>query len=76
MERETNGFVILNEQDLTIVQQVQPDDNEWKIKTEARVFWTEEDANDFASDRLEMWSVIHIHFKHKFIHHAVNQKEN
>jgi len=35
-------------------------------------FTTREQADSFASERLEMWSVSKIHFKHKWITHTPN----
>lgn len=35
-------------------------------------FTTGKDADSFASERLEIWSVSKIHFKHKWINHTPN----
>jgi hypothetical protein len=34
-------------------------------------FRTEKEADEWASQRLEMWSVFKVHFNHKFIKHTI-----
>jgi len=34
-------------------------------------FKTEKEADEWASQRLEMWSVFKVHFNHKFIEHTI-----
>ena len=34
-------------------------------------FRTEKEADEWASQRLEMWSVFKVHFNHKFIEHTI-----
>ena len=73
--KETKGFVILNEEDLTIVHQLKEDNNDCTFRTEARVFESEEDADNFAMGRLHLWSVLEINFTDKFIQHKSNQNK-
>lgn len=61
--RNTNLYIIINEYDLTALS-----DNEGNTLK----FKTEEEANEYASHRLEMWQIFHAHFNHKFIHHTIN----
>ena len=34
-------------------------------------FQTEKEADTWASERLEMWSIAKIHFNHEFLHHTI-----
>jgi hypothetical protein len=72
-DKTTHGFIILDEDKMKIIHQLKST-NGIEFKTEPRIWSREEDANTFASERLEMWSIIEINFKHRFIHHEVNQQ--
>lgn len=61
--RETNLFIVLDEHSLNTLK---GKDNKTKK------FQTEREANMFAGGRLEVWTVVHVHFIHRFINHEVN----
>tara|TARA_R110000751_G_scaffold293964_1_gene401745 strand:- start:54 stop:590 length:537 start_codon:yes stop_codon:yes gene_type:complete len=71
--KTTNVFTILNEDKMEIVKQtIRLKEN---IKYEMpMIFATEQEANEFASSKLEMWDVINSNFNHKFIQHNQNTK--
>jgi len=71
--KTTNVFTILNEDRMEIVKQtIRLKEN---IKYEMpMIFATEQEANEFASSKLEMWDVINSNFNHKFIQHNQNTK--
>jgi hypothetical protein len=62
--RTTNLYVIINDETLQTV---------WGVNSEGHSavakFHSEGEADTFASTFLESWSVVHIHFIHKHIHH-------
>ncbi len=60
----TRVFVVLNEETMQI---------ETKLTGKPRMFRSKDKANEWASERLEMWEVIKSVFMHSFIHHAPNQ---
>lgn len=66
--RKTNVWVVLDE--VTLQLAIDKESNE-DIKT--RTFKSEEEANTWASETLNVWSCINLNFKHKFVHHKVNQ---
>lgn len=61
--RETNLFIVLDEETLNTLK--------GKGNKTAK-FQTEEEANMFAGGRLEVWTVVKVHFQHRFINHKVN----
>ena len=61
--KETNLFIVLNEDTLNTLK--------GKGNKTAK-FETEEEANMFAGGKLEAWTVVKVHFKHRFINHEVN----
>tara|TARA_R110000796_G_scaffold110458_1_gene221982 strand:- start:1330 stop:1518 length:189 start_codon:yes stop_codon:yes gene_type:complete len=61
--KETNLFIVLDEDSLNTLK---GKDNKTKK------FQTEEEANMFAGGRLEVWTVVKVHFQHRFINHEVN----
>ena len=60
---ETELYIVINEETLNTLK--------GKGGKTAK-FTTREQADSFASERLEMWSVSKIHFKHKWITHTPN----
>jgi len=60
---ETELYIVINEETLNTLK-----GKEGKTAK----FTTREQADSFASERLEMWSVSKIHFKHKWINHTPN----
>lgn len=60
---ETELYIVINEETLNTLK--------GKEGRTAK-FTTREQADSFASERLEMWSVSKIHFKHKWINHTPN----
>ena len=61
--RETNLFIVLNEDTLNTLK--------GKGNKTAK-FKTEWEADAFASKKLEVWKVVKVHFTHRFINHEVN----
>jgi hypothetical protein len=61
--KETNVFLILDETTLEIVK---GDDNQ------ALKFSTQDEANEFASGRLDVWDVINSCFIHRRVQHIPN----
>ena len=60
--RTTKLFVVLNEETL----------NTMKGKGgKTAKFATEEEANMEAGGRLNMWTVVSVHFTHRFLHHKI-----
>jgi hypothetical protein len=63
--RTTNLYIIINDETLqTVIRKNKEGRNE--IAT----FHSEGEADTFASSRLDSWSVCHINFNHRFIHHT------
>ena len=60
---ETELYIVINEETLNTLK-----GKEGKTAK----FTTREQADSFASERLEIWSVSKIHFKHKWINHTPN----
>jgi hypothetical protein len=58
----TNLFVVLDEETLTAMK-----DNEGHTAK----FDTYEDANEIASQSLNMWSVVHVNFNDTWLQHKV-----
>tara|TARA_B110000908_G_scaffold148444_1_gene180936 strand:+ start:246 stop:434 length:189 start_codon:yes stop_codon:yes gene_type:complete len=61
--RETNLFIVLNEETLNTLK--------GKGNKTAK-FQTEDEANMFAAGKIEVWTVVKVHFTHRFINHEVN----
>ena len=61
---ETNVFVVLNEETLEMLKC----DSGRTLK-----FDTKEDANKYASRKLELWSVFQVAFKHPWIQHEADR---
>jgi hypothetical protein len=64
--KTTKLFIVINE--VTLKSSIDEETNE------VAKFETEKQADEWASERLEMWSVAKIHFNHKFIHHYYEDK--
>lgn len=62
-KRTTNIWIIIDEEKLEILK-----DRNGNPKK----FRTCEKANQWASDKLNMWAVFNVHFVHHFIHHKAN----
>ena len=60
---ETELYIVINEETLNTLK--------GKGGKTAK-FTTREQADSFASERLEIWSLSKIHFKHKWINHTPN----
>ena len=62
--RTTNLWIVLNEETL----------NTMKGKGgKTAKFETEEEADNAASGKLNMWCVVKVHFIHEWLHHKVNK---
>ena len=61
--RETNLFIVLDEKSLNTLKG--KGNKTAKFKTEA-------EADMFASEKLEVWTVVKVHFRHRFINHELN----
>ena len=59
--KTTELFIVIDETNLLTMK-----DNQMVQK-----FSTYEEANDCAAYKLEVWSVVKIHFEHKFIQHKI-----
>jgi len=62
-ERITKVFIIIDEEPLEVVK---------NKEGETLKFKTAEEANDYASERFELWSVQCVYLSHRFIHHEPN----
>ena len=60
--RTTKLFIVINEETLLTAK--------GKGNKTAK-FETEEQANEWASQRLEVWRVFKVHFQHEHIHHTI-----
>ena len=58
----TKLFIVINEETLETMK---------SKEGKTLKFKTEEDANKYASSRLEIWVVVSINFKHKFLKHEL-----
>ena len=63
-EKETKLFIVIDEATLLTAK--------GKHNKTAK-FRTEKEADEWASHRVEVWSVVKIHFTHKFIEHILLQ---
>tara|TARA_R100001443_G_scaffold101091_1_gene108862 strand:- start:5672 stop:5860 length:189 start_codon:yes stop_codon:yes gene_type:complete len=62
MEKNTNLWIVLNEETL----------NTMKGKGgKTAKFKTEKEANEKASQKLNMWSCVNVNFNHKWLNHKV-----
>ena len=61
--KTTELFIVIDE--ATLQTRINEDTNE------VAKFKTEKEADQWASERLEIWSVAKIHFNHKFINHKI-----
>jgi len=59
----TQLYIVINEETLETLKDV------YGVTAK---FTTRKDADDFASERLELWSIKEIFFKHKWINHTPN----
>ena len=64
--QDTRVFVILDEDNLKTVSSKEDD--------KTFCFETEREADHYAAQTLNLWTVIKVHFNHRFIHHAPNIK--
>lgn len=60
--KTTKLFVVLNEETLNTMK--------GKFGKTAK-FETEQEANNVASAKLNMWRVVRVHFNHEWLHHSV-----
>jgi hypothetical protein len=67
IEKTTKLWVVLNEETLTIARE------NTRAKAPAK-FHTEKQANNWASERLNMWVAVKVHFNHKWLQHKVDDK--
>lgn len=74
MEKTTNVFTVLDEDKMMIAEQTIALNNGFHKHVLPAIFETEKDADEWASSRLEMWTVVKSHFNHKFIEHKQNTK--
>ena len=74
MEKTTNVFTILDEDKMIIAEQTIALNNGFSKHILPAIFETEKEADEWASSRLEMWTVVKSHFNHKFIEHKQNTK--
>ena len=72
MEKSTKVFTVLNEDKMTIAQQTIALNNGLDKHVMTAIFETEQQADRWASERLEMWTVVKSHFNHKWINHRQN----
>ena len=72
--RNTNVFTVLNEDTMTIATQTIERHNRTTMAVLPAIFETKKDADEWASHRLEMWSVVKSNFNHKWIEHTQNTK--
>jgi len=61
--KETKLWIVLDEESLDTLK--------GKGNKTAK-FHTPEEADMFAAERLEVWRVVKVHFRHPFINHEVN----
>ena len=61
--KTTELFIVIDE--ATLKTRLDEETNE------VAKFRTEKEADEWASQRLEMWSVFKVHFNHKFIEHTI-----
>ena len=59
--RTTKLFIVIDEEKLLTA----------KKSNKTAKFDTEEQANEWASGRLNLWCVVKIHFKHEWIEHKI-----
>lgn len=69
-EQTTKGFAILNEETMQM-ETIKETDN-WRGYGNTLLFATEDEAEEHAAGKLELWQVIKIHFNHKCINHTIN----
>jgi len=74
MEKTTNVFTVLDEDKMIIAEQTVALNNGFHKHVLPAIFETEKDADEWASSRLEMWTVVKSNFNHKFIQHKQNTK--
>lgn len=60
--KHTKLFVVLDEATLLTMK---------GANNRTAKFATEEEANWAAAGKLEMWTVVEVNFKHRFLHHKV-----
>lgn len=65
-EKTTEIWVVLNEENLQIARE------NTRAKSPAK-FHTEEQANNWASERLNMWVAVKVHFNHRWLQHKVDE---
>ena len=59
----TKLFIVLNEETLNTMK---------GFGGKTAKFETEEEADMVASESLNMWTVVKVHFNHRWLHHTVN----
>jgi hypothetical protein len=72
MEKTTNVFTVLDEDKMIIAEQTVALNNGFSKHVLPAIFETEKAADEWASSRLEMWTVVKSHFNHKWIEHRQN----
>ena len=61
--KKTELFIVIDE--ATLKTRIDEETNQ------VAKFRTEKEADEWAAERLEVWSVVKIHFTHKFIEHTI-----
>ena len=72
-EKTTELWVVLNEENLQVVRENTRDTETSVINSAIAKFHTEEQANNWASERLNMWVAVKIHFNHRWLQHKVDE---
>mgnify|MGYP003150946756 CR=1 FL=1 len=71
---KTNVFTILDEDKMEIVNQTIGLNNGFHKHEMPMMFATKNEADDFAAENLDCWTIVHSHFGHGFIQHNQNVK--
>lgn len=61
-DRTTNLWIVINEETLEVAK---------RKNGKPAKFATEKEADQWASERLNMWQTFHVHFLHPFISHTL-----
>ena len=74
VENHTNVWLILDESTMETVTQTIALNNGFAKNETPMMFETRKEADDFASENLECWTILNSQFRHSFIHHRQNVK--
>jgi len=66
-EKTTNLWVVLNEETLKIARETP------LLGGRPAKFHSEKQANNWASERLNMWIAVKVHFNHRWLQHKVDE---